>query len=142
MKDLRKYGLLFDLRESRTAKGIRCCSSCKVESASIMSITKFLFHNQSWTMVSFKNVEITLKKRHRIVREILGAPSGRVRYKCQLRRCTLVATPIPCSLWFIRKTRGGTSLRIKTNTARNLHLRLNARVPYRLSNSLAPLCPT
>ena len=48
------------------------------ESASIMSITKFLFHNPSWTMVSFENVEITLKK-GRIVREILGAPSGRVR---------------------------------------------------------------
>ena len=84
MKDLRKYGLLCDSRESRTAKGI-WCSDCKVESASIMSITKFLFHNQSWTMVSFENVKITDKKRNRIVHEIHGAPSGRVRYKCQLR---------------------------------------------------------
>ena len=107
-----------------------------------MSITKFLFHNQRWTMVSFENVEIILKKRHRIVSEILGASSGRVRYKCQLLRCTLVSTSIPRSLWFIRETRGGTSLRIKKNTARNLHLRLYARVPIRLSNSLAPLCPT
>ena len=50
-----------------------------------MSITKFLFYNQSWTMVSFENVKITYKKRNRIVHEIHGAPSGRVRHKCQLR---------------------------------------------------------